>query len=476
MEGISTAPATSTLEINEIFERQRGRLYEIGNTSASERIKKLKRFQDALIDNKEKIREAIHNDFLKNPNETDLTELLSVIGEIKHAIRHLKQWMRPHKVSTPLLLLGTKSFLTYESKGVALILAPWNFPINLTLGPLVSAIAAGNCVIVKPSELTKHTSRLIKHIVESLFDADEIAVVEGGKEISQALLQLPFNHIFFTGSPKIGRIVMEAASKHLSSVTLELGGKSPTIVDKSADINIAARRIAWGKFLNNGQTCIAPDYVFVHEDVKEEFVENFRKHTVKLYGNDPSVSEAYCRIINNGHYQRILEAVEESTSQGAEVISTGKPISDEKYVPPTIVMNVKFDSKLMQEEIFGPVLPVIPFDNIEEPIKLIQSREIPLALYIFSKNKRNINEIISRTRAGGTVVNHSLIHFYQNNLPFGGSNESGIGKAHGFFGFRAFSNERAIIKQSLFLSGVDAVMPPYTKWKQKFINLAIRWL
>ncbi len=475
MENIRSMLDTSQDEIQKIFKIQQQRQYDIGRSTAAERIAKLKRFHQAITDNTSQIRQALYDDFRKHPSETDLTEIYCITGELKHAIRHLKKWMRPKRVATPIALLGSGSYIHYEPKGVVLIIAPWNFPLNLTLGPLVSAIAAGNCAMVKPSELTLHTSHIMKKMIESLFSPDEIAIVEGGVDTSQTLLTLPFNHIFFTGSPAIGKIVMKAASKHLASVTLELGGKSPTIVDETASVSTAARRIAWGKFVNNGQTCIAPDYLFVHNKIKDAFTEQLQKTLEELYSTEPEKSESYCRMVNNRHFSRVKSYVDEAVSNGAKIISGGIFENNQNYIAPTLLTDVKPDSALMQEEIFGPVLPINTYEDLDEPLKVIRSREIPLALYIYSNSRKNIKKIIRDTRAGGTVINHSVVHFYQNNLPFGGSNNSGIGKSHGFFGFQAFSNARGIMKQELPFSGIDLMMPPYTELKKKLINFSIKW-
>jgi aldehyde dehydrogenase (NAD+) len=439
----------STAEIERIFRLQQAHQYAVAKTTARERKEKLRRLHKAILSHKQDIRDALHADYRKHPSEVDLTEIFPVTSEIKHAVRHVSKWMRPHRVKTPLALLGTRSHIHYEPKGVALIIAPWNFPINLVFGPLVSAVAAGNCVIIKPSELTPHASAVTKSIVEEVFDESEVAVIEGGVETSTSLLELPFDHIFFTGSPAVGKVVMEAASKHLTSVTLELGGKSPTIVDETASVDAAARRIAWAKFTNNGQICIAPDYLFVHESKKDELVGKLKENIESFYGIDARRSDSYARIVNNRHYQRLSGYIEDAKQKGATVEYGGRTEGSEDYVEPTVLTDVDPSSAVMTEEIFGPVLPVYGYTSLDEPIEMINSKEKPLALYIYSKNQSNIDRIMANTRAGGTCINHSVMHFFQNNLPFGGSNNSGIGKGHGFFGFEAFSNPRGVFKQVL---------------------------
>jgi aldehyde dehydrogenase (NAD+) len=465
----------STAEIERIFKLQQVHQYTVAKATARERKEKLKRLHKVILARKQEIRDALHADFRKHPSEVDLTEIFPVTSEIKHAVRHVAKWMRPHRVKTPMALLGARSHIHYEPKGVVLIIAPWNFPINLTFGPLVTAVAAGNCVIVKPSEHTPHASAVTRSIIDEVFDESEVAVVEGGIETSTSLLAFPFNHIFFTGAPAIGKVVMEAASKHLTSVTLELGGKSPTIVDETASVDAAARRIAWAKYTNNGQICIAPDYLFVHESKKDEFLEKFKENIEAFYGLDARRSDSYARIVNHRHYQRISGYIEDAKQKGATVAYGGRTDGSEDYIEPTVLTDVDPSADVMTEEIFGPVLPVCTYKSLDEPIEAINAKEKPLALYIYSKSNKNIDRIIQNTRAGGTCINHSAVHFFNNNLPFGGSNNSGIGKGHGFFGFEAFSNARGVFKQVSPISGIDLMSAPFTKLKQTLIDLSIKF-
>jgi len=371
-------------------------------------------------------------------------------------------------------MLGSSSKVVYESKGVVLIISPWNFPINLTFGPLVSAIAAGNTVMIKPSEMTPNASAMMKKIVEEVFDENEVALFEGGVSTSVELLKLPFNHIFFTGAPSIGKIVMKAAAQNLTSVTLELGGKSPTIIDESANIDLAAKRTAWAKFINNGQVCIAPDYLFVHESKKAAFVESFKKYMKAFYNNDPLNESSYSRIVNQKHYNRVRGYIDDAVEKGAHIEAGGKFAEEQDFISPTLMTNVSKDSKLMTEEIFGPVLPIYGYTDVDKVIKEINSREKPLALYVYSKNRKNIKHILGNTRAGGSCVNHNAAHFFNTNLPFGGSNNSGIGKAHGKAGFEAFSDARGVFKQHI-PNALDLLTPPYNNFKQKLIDLTIKW-
>lgn len=460
----------------DLFHKQKANQYKIGNTTYKERIKKLKMLKVALENTyKQDIRDALYKDFKKPQLEVDLTEIYPVIDEIKFVKQNLKSWLKKEEVSTPIAMLGSSSYIMNEPKGVCLIISPWNYPINLTLGPLVSAIAGGNTVILKPSEMTPNTSKVMAKIISDLFDENEVALVEGEVETSQALLELPFNHIFFTGSPAVGKIVMKAASKHLTSVTLELGGKSPTIVDETANLDKAVSKIIFGKFMNTGQTCIAPDYVLIDERIKDDFIKSFKRQIKELYTENADASNSYCRIVNNKHFKRLVDSLEDSKTRHSKVESGGNYNENTNYIEPTLISNLDEESQLMQEEIFGPILPLKTYKTLSEAVDHINSKEKPLALYIYSKNKKNINFLLNNTRAGGTCVNHNLLQYLNHNLPFGGSNNSGIGKSHGYFGFLEFTNQRSLLKQHT-LGAVDLLKPPYANWKQKIVDLTIKWL
>ncbi|MDA9120839.1 aldehyde dehydrogenase family protein [Flavobacteriales bacterium] len=461
-------------EIHKIFEAQQQNHLKVGNTTVAERRAKLKKLHQTIEKYRPRIKEALYNDYKKHPSEVDLTEVYPITTEIKHARRELSNWMEDERVSTPIALIGSSSYIKYEAKGVVLIISPWNFPFNLTFGPLVSAIAAGNTVVIKPSEVTPHSSALMKELLAEVFNENEIAVIEGGKDTSTELLALPFNHIFFTGAPSIGKIVMQAAAKNLTSVTLELGGKSPTIVDETADIDMAARRIAWGKCLNNGQVCIAPDYVFVHESKKPEFVEAVNKYIKKFYTENVSEESSYARIVNGHHFNRVKGYIDDAVSKGATIESEGKVDEAQNFIPPTVMTNVSKESTLMTNEIFGPVMPIFTFNSLDEVIAEVNSREKPLALYIYSKKNKNINYLLENTRAGGSCINHNAVHFFNTNLPFGGSNNSGIGKGHGKDGFLAFSNARGVFRQHI-PNALELLLPPYTKFSQTLIDLTIKY-
>ncbi len=378
----------------DLFESQKANQFHIGNTSYKERIKKLNKLKQAIeYTYKQELREALYADFKKPFIETDITEIYLVIKDIKHAKSHLKSWTKKQKVDTPLALFGTSSWIKYEPKGVCLIISPWNYPVNLTFGPLVSAIAAGNTVILKPSEMTPNTSAVMAKMVQELFSENEIALVEGEVEVSQELLKLPFNHIFFTGSPQVGKLVMKAASNHLASVTLELGGKSPTIVDESANIKNAIQNIVWGKYLNNGQTCIAPDYLLIHESRKDEFIKLFKERVLSYFNEDASVSDSYSRVVNEKHFKRLVNHIEDAKEKGATIDGGGRYDATSNFIEPTLISNVSDDASLLNEEIFGPIFPIKTYKTLDEAIAYVNSKEKPLALYIYSKNRKAIKTI-----------------------------------------------------------------------------------
>ena len=409
------------------------------------------------------------DDYRKPAEEVDLSEIYPPVSEARHAASHLRRWMKPKRVRGRLALVGARSSVVYEPKGVVLIISPWNFPFNLTLGPLISAVAAGNCVIVKPSEMTPASAACMKRILASVFDENEVAVIEGDASTAEALLAKRFDHIFFTGSPAVGRVVMKAAAENLTSVTLELGGKSPVIVDRTANVAEAAKKIAWGKFFNCGQVCISPDYVLVDETVSAAFIKGVRE-TIAGFGE-----RSRGVMVNVRHAERVKRLYDATLRLGAKVVIVGE--FRDREISPTVVTNVPIDSPLMREEIFGPILPVITYRSLDEAFEMIAAREKPLVLYAFSRDRKTVKRILSRTTAGGTVINHTLVHFYQLNLPFGGVGESGFGKAHGFFGFESFSNPRGVLDQRLPFSAIEMLYPPYgAKLKQKLIDLTVRWL
>ena len=450
-------------EIERVYAKQREHRDAVAATTALLRIEKLRRLHDAIFARREEIYAALWADYEKPPSEVDLSEIYPAVSEARHAMRHLRRWMKPRRVATPLALFGSRSRIVYEPKGVVLIISPWNFPLNLTFGPLISAIAAGNCVVIKPSEMTPHTSACMKKILAELFDESEVAVIEGDSVVAEELLVRKWDHIFFTGSPAVGRVVMRAAAEHLTPVTLELGGKSPVIVDRTADLDEAAKKIAWGKFFNSGQICIAPDYLLVDEAIRDPFLEKLRAAMTPETG----------LIVNDRHASRVKRLFDDAVAGGAEVVAGGK--FNGRAVGPALLANVDPESPLMQEEIFGPLLPMITYKTIDEALCVIAEREKPLVLYLFSRSRKVVREVMSRTTAGGTAINDTLPHFFQLNLPFGGVGESGIGKAHGKFGFEAFSNARGVFEQPTRFSTMQLLYPPYTKFKKKLIDLTIKY-
>lgn len=459
----------------QLFQKQQQHQYVVGNTSVKERIRKLNSLKKAIeVTYRSKIHEALKKDLNKSITETDLTEIYPVTSEIKFIKKHLWHWVKKQSAPTPLSFFGASSYTKFEPKGVCLIISPWNFPLNLTFGPLVSAIAAGNTVILKPSEMTPHTSALMKTMVQDLFDETEVALVEGEVETAQHLLNIPFNHIFFTGSPAVGKIVMKAAAEYLSSVTLELGGKSPAIIDKSTNLKTTARRLIWGKLVNCGQTCIAPDYVLIDKTSQDVFIDHCIKSIEFYYSQLPETSNSYGRIVNQHHLNRLKSLIDDAVAKGATVAYGGNIIESENYNQPTIITNCNNEMRILQEEIFGPILPIVNFRNTEDILHHINANHKPLAVYIFSNKKTFVSTISNNTRAGTTVINNNLIQFNNHHLPFGGSNNSGIGKSHGYYGFKAFSNERAFMKQH-FKGISEYVTPPYTSIKEKIAALTVRW-
>ena len=441
--------------MQEVFRSQASTALRLRSSSAQERIAKIKKLRDVVIAHAEDWYRAAYADFKKPPGEVDLAEILPICVEANDAISNLEKWMKPKRVWPTLLTVGTRSYVQYVPRGRCLIIGPFNYPVNLTLGPLVSAIAAGNTAILKPSELTPHLSGLICKVVHEVFTEDEVAIFEGDVEVAQALQELPFDHIFFTGSPAIGKLVMAAAAKNLASVTLELGGKSPTIVDASANLKLAASNIIWAKFANSGQTCIAPDYVYVHESVKDKWVTYCRAELQRAYGStlaDQQNSPHLAHMVNARHTARVKALLDDAKERGANTLVGGGAVLETCFIQPTLLDTIPADSRIMQEEIFGPLLPVIGYEKIDEVIASINAGPKPLALYIYSRTDTTIDKVLTNTASGGACVNHSLLQFLHGNLPFGGVNNSGIGNAHGQYGFKAFSHERGVVRTQFSLA------------------------
>ncbi len=464
-------------DIQALFDAQRKQAFQMALTTVDQRIERIRRIQTWIGAHETDIQQAMYDDFRKPVVEVMVGELLALHAEIKHTIRYLKQWMKPQRLPTSMALVGTKSYLRHEPKGNVLIVAPWNYPFVLTIRPLVSALAAGNVAILKPSELTPHIAGLINRMITELFPPEEVVVVEGDAAVAQALLELPFNHIFFTGSPAVGRIVMAAAARHLASVTLELGGKSPAIVDESANVRTAAAQLAWGKFLNNGQTCIAPDYILVHQSVKQPFIQALQESLTGMYspnGNPVEASESYARIVNNKHFERVRTLIEDAISKGATVAHGGKTMADQNFIEPTVLEGITDEMYVMQDEIFGPVLPVLSYATLDDALRIINQREKPLALYIHSRDTKHTQYVLDRTSAGDTVINDTLLQFGNVELPFGGVNNSGLGKSNGFFSFQEFSNQRGVMQRDF--GTMKFIYPPYTDRVKKLVKFLVKYL
>lgn len=436
------------------------------------RLAALDALRRAVLRHQPQIIAALAADFAKPEPEVLLTEVLPVLQEISHTRRHLRRWMRARRVWPTLTTLGTSGRVQAEPRGQVLIIAPWNYPLVLALGPLVSALAAGNSAIVKPSELAPATSAVLKQMLTEAFPADLVAVVEGGVEVATDLLALAFDHIFFTGSPAVGKIVMAAAAQTLASVTLELGGKSPVIVGPGADVAKAARHIAWGKFANTGQTCIAPDHVFVHHSLIEPITQALRAEIVRLYGPDPAVSRHFGRMISQRHTERLHSLLSEARAAGAEVLDGGGIDVAQRYIAPTLIAKTRPDMAISQQELFGPVLPLIGYADVAEVIARINAAPKPLALYIFDRSTGFADSIIRQTSSGSVAVNVVLMQFLHPNLPFGGVGNSGIGAAHGHAGFLAFSHEKPILINRF--SVLPLLFPPYTARVKRLVGWLLR--
>jgi aldehyde dehydrogenase (NAD+) len=448
--------------------------WNFSRTSFYERKAKLQRLKLSIENNREEIKKALYADFKKPYPESELTEIHTVFEEINFAQKNLKKWMKPKSVSTPLVLFGSYSKINYEAKGISLIMSPWNYPFYLVISPLVSAISAGCVTIVRPSEKASATSKIIKKILDEVFSTNEVFVALGDLEVSKQLLELRFDHIFYTGSTTIGKIVMEKASKNLTSVTLELGGKSPVIIDREVDLIDAAKKIVWGKFLNAGQTCVAPDYVFVPKELKENFLQLVSNEIKKFYGEtitDRKKSNDFAHIIDERNFDRLVHLCQSEHKLLEDLPSK----EDHLYIPPTVLPNINESSLIMKEEIFGPILPIMTYESIDEVISYIRKNEKPLALYLFSKNKLMINKILNETTSGGVAINHVLMHLSNPHLPFGGIGHSGMGGSHGHFGFKAFTHEKAVLIQTpITLSTL--YFPPYSTWLSKLAYKLLRYL
>jgi len=421
----------------------------------------LKALRTLLSEREHELLEALANDLGKPRLEAWATDIGFVMNEIDHTLKHLRRWTKPARVRTPMATKPSRARVVREPLGLVLIIAPWNYPVQLALSPLVGAIAAGNVAVLKPSEVAPATSAVLARLVPEYIDADAVAVVEGAVPETQALLAQRWDHIFYTGNGRVGRVVMEAATPHLTPVTLELGGKSPAIIDASANLEVAARRIAWGKFLNAGQTCIAPDYVLVASGLEDRFVELVRRCVFDFYGQDPKASPDFARIVNGAHFDRLVKLLDSGTPAVG-----GEHDAATRYIAPTVLRDVVAESPVMQEEIFGPILPVLPIADVDEAVAFVNEREKPLALYVFADDASVVRTVLDGTSSGGACVNATLFHVAVAELPFGGVGESGMGAYHGKASFDVFSHAKSVLKRATRPDPALAY-PPYTERKEK---------
>jgi len=451
-------------DFSKVIESQR----DFFNSNTTKNIKfrkeQLSRFLKVLKENEELMYEAIYADFRKSAYETYETELAILYAEIKHSIKKVKSWSSPKWVAANIANLPGSSYIMPEPLGNTLVIGAWNYPFLLSMQPVVSAIAAGNTVIMKPSELAMNTSRVMAKMINENFDTHFFHVIEGGVEETTALLKEKFDKIFYTGSPNVGKIIMRAASDHLTPVTLELGGKSPAIITKGANLKMAAVRIVWGKFVNGGQTCVAPDYLMVEKGIKEELIEEIKKRIKKIFGDNPQESEALVRIINPRHFNRLTALLDEN-----KIIFGGNRDEEDLYIAPTLMSNVTWDDAVMKEEIFGPIMPVLEFEHLDDAIGQIKAQPKPLALYLFTGSKKVEKKVFREISFGGGALNDTIMHLANPNLPFGGVGNSGMGNYHGKFGFDTFSHKKSILKKATWFEPF-VKYPPFTEFKLNLLK------
>lgn len=461
-----TIPASS-LDVKATIANQRN-FFGTGKTKDVEfRIVQLKKLAQLIKEHEQQVLDAVYVDLHKPAMEAFGSEILITLSEIKYVLKNIKAWVKPQKVGTPLNLFPSSSFIYTEPLGVVLIVAPWNYPFALLMQPLIGAIAAGNCAILKPSEHTPHTSNAIAKIINANFDPNFITTIEGGIETNQALLDEKFDHIFFTGGTAIGKIVMQAAAKHLTPVTLELGGKSPCIVDADCNLETTAKRIIWGKFYNAGQTCIAPDYLLVQKSIKPALIEKLLEYVKTFFGEDPQKSTDFARIVNHRQFDRLVNLLDQG-----KILIGGNSDRDDRFIAPTLIDQISPNSKVMAEEVFGPILPILEYDQIEDAIAFVNTHAKPLALYFFSNNKPNQERILREISFGGGCFNDTIMHLGNPQLPFGGVGNSGMGSYHGKASFDTFSHRKSVLKSS-FRFDLKWRYPPYTitlDTLKKFIN------
>jgi aldehyde dehydrogenase (NAD+) len=457
-------------EIKDIF-NQKKVFFDNGNTLAYKfRLEQLKKFKCAIESYEDEILEALHKDMRKPKFEAYTSEIGIMLEEIDHTIKNLKHWMEPQKVSTPIVLHPSTSYIYKQPLGVVLIIGPWNYPFQLLMAPLVGTIAAGNCAIIKPSNETPFTAKVVEKLIENTFDKNYISVVQGsGSTMGPLLIENNhFDHIFFTGSPKVGSQIAGMAARHLTPVTLELGGKSPAIVDKNVNIEVAAKRLTWAKFFNAGQTCVCPDYLLIHEDIKDVFVEEMKKNIHLFFGENPQLSPDLTRIVNTKRFEILTKYL-----KSGRILIGGQFDESERFIAPTLIDRVTMDDAIMQEEIFGPIMPILTYKTNEEVVKQVRKHRYPLACYIFSNDEQNKDFFIQHIEFGGGCVNNCMVHLVNPDLPFGGIGNSGMGKYHGQHSFDTMSHAKSVIKTATWLDP-SLRYPPYTdsklKWAECFMG------
>ena len=456
------------LEIKELVKNQRTYFRTNATLPVSKRIEALKKLHASIKKHEGEINEALKKDLGKSTTEGFMCEIGLTLSEISYMIKHVKSYAKEKDVHTPLVHFHSRSFRKPSPYGVVLIMSPWNYPFLLTMDPLVDALAAGNTVIIKPSAYSPYTSEIVKRIIEECFDKKYVAVVTGGRAENNHLLNEHFDYIFFTGSKEVGKYVMEKASAHLTPVTLELGGKSPCIVDETANLKVTAARIAFGKYLNCGQTCVAPDYLYCHESIKDELLKEIKKQITKMYGKDPLKNDDYGKIINEKHFNRVKGLIDEK-----KVIHGGYSDDEALRIAPTVMDNITWNDAIMQEEIFGPILPVLTFSSLDEAINTVNNREHPLALYIFSSNKNNIRRVTSECGYGGGCINDTIIHLASSEMDFGGFGESGMGSYHGKHGFDTFTHYKSIVDKKTWLD-LPMRYQPYKGLYEKMMRFFLK--
>ena len=456
------------MDIQQIVSSQRA-FFAAGDTySLAFRRSMLLRLKAAILANESEINAALHADLRKSASESYMCEVGMTLAELSYVLSHMNRWARPQRVLTPLVQFHAKSFTIKNPYGVVLIMSPWNYPFMLTMEPLIGALAAGNCCVVKPSAYAPETSKVIAKILSECFPPEYVCTVEGGRRENQALLDQRFDYIFFTGGVTVGKEVMRKAAEHLTPVSLELGGKSPCIVDRTAKLSLAAKRLAFGKLLNCGQTCVAPDYLLIDRRVKDEFLEHLKRHITSMLGEDALTNDKYVRMVSQRHFDRVCSLIDPD-----KVVLGGKADPDTLTIQPTIMERVNAEDPVMQEEIFGPVLPVITYDSIDEAIDFINSREHPLALYLFSEDKSVQDRFLKTVPFGGGCINDTIIHLATSRMGFGGVGQSGMGSYHGKKSFETFSHEKSIVNKSTWIDLPFRYMP-YSRFKDLLIRMFLR--